>query len=424
MMKRSLFVSILLITIIIPIYFSHGSKEYSIFAGSLEDLSANSAEEASIFLPFVLTQTPFFPDVVPFATDIIGLTDVTGIVDPGDRRLFVANKEGRIRIVNADGSIEPELLLDISDRVYSSGYEVGLLGLAVHPDFDTNGFIYVYFSRLYDNELYSELNRYFVSNSGTADPQSEQNLLRIHEPNFVHQAGALEFGPKDGYLYIATGDGGTPFDESGFSQSLQSLHGKILRIDVDQGSPYAIPSDNPFANDPEALGEIWVNGLRNPWRFTFDSKTGDMYIGDVGDAKWEEIDFIPYGSGGGQNFGWPCFEGDTILKPEKCSSSIQYTMPIFTYAHNQDIYHCSVTGGYVYHGTQLPELDGAYLFADLCGHTIWALVSNDQSAWQATRWTHFNQFWTTFGERSDGELFLGEYMGDTVYQLTRGKGSP
>ena len=346
-------------------------------------------------------------------------SEVTAIVDPGDGRLFVAIKDGRILIINHDGVIEDQLLLDIRDRVFASGFEVGLLGLAVHPDYESNGYIYVYFNRMIDGKLVSDLARFEVSSSGTADPQSEQNLLRLHEPYHIHQAGALQFGPNDGYLYVATGDGGTPFDQAGFSQSLKSLHGKILRIDINQGSPYAIPADNPFVDDSKALGEIWAYGLRNPWRFSFDSKTGDLYIGDVGDAHWEEIDLISAGTGGGQNFGWPCYEGQEFFVPEVCNSHQQYTMPIFTYAHEQDIKHCSITGGFVYHGSQLPELEGQYLFADLCAGSIWALSQNGLNGWESKRWTHFTQNWSTIGERSDGELFLGTIDTNEIYKLTR-----
>lgn len=421
-MKRSAIVSILLIVVVIPIYLSKDSEEISLSASSFNGLTTSITQDSSVFLPVV--HTPFLPDVTPFATGMAFPADVTDIVDPGDGRLFVAIKEGRILIVDDTGQIEPQLLLDIRDRVFSNSFEAGLLGLAAHPDFDTNGFIYVYFTRNIDGDLYSDVARFQVSGAGIADPQSEQNLLRLAEPAAIHQAGALQFGPKDGYLYIAAGDGGTAYDEAGFSQSLQSLHGKILRIDVDLGSPYAIPGDNPFAADPQARGEIWAYGLRNPWRFSFDSKNGDMYIGDVGDSKWEEINFIPSDSDGGQNFGWPCYEGTEVLKADKCDPSMQYTMPIFAYAHDQDIHHCSVTGGYVYRGTQLPELEGYYLFADLCAHTIWALTSNAQTGWRATRWTHFNQIWSSFGERSDGEIFLGAIGGDTVFQLTRANATP
>jgi glucose/arabinose dehydrogenase len=408
-MKRSATISILLIVVSATIIFSRGGEEQS--------LSAGSAQNTKSYIPVL--QTPFVPDVKPFSKGITSPGEVTNIVDPGDGRLFVALKEGRILIVNADGQIEPELLLDIRDRVFAGGFEVGLLGLAVHPNFEMNGYIYVYFNRMIDDDLYSDLARFQVLQSGTVDPQSEQNLLRLHEPYHIHQGGALQFGPNDGYLYVGTGDGGTPFDEAGFSQSFQSLHGKILRIDVDQGSPYAIPKDNPFVNEPKARGEIWVYGLRNPWRFSFDNKTGDMYIADVGDANWEEIDFIPAGSPGGQNFGWPCYEGLEFFVPDVCDSNMQYTMPVFTYAHYQDIHHCSVTGGFVYHGSQLPELEGDYIFADLCAGSIWALNRDAQSGWQSTRWTHFTQNWSSFGERSDGELFLGSINGDNIFQLTR-----
>ncbi len=380
-------------------------------------ISAEAEQPESIYFPMV--KTPFKPGVTPFATDISSPFEVTDIVDPGDGRLFVAIKEGRILIVNPTGEIEEQLLLDIRDRVYSSAFETGLLGLAVHPDYAANGYIYAYYNQMIDGQLFSGVSRFTVSETGTADHQSEQNLLRLEEPRDIHQGGALAFGPDDGFLYIATGDGGTPFDEAGFSQSLQSLHGKILRIDVDQWSPYSIPSDNPFVDNPDALGEIWAYGLRNPWRFSFDRETGDMYIADVGDANWEEIDLIPAGSGGGQNFGWPCYEGEEFFVEDVCDPEMDYTMPIFTYAHEQDIHHCSVTGGFVYHGSQIPELKGKYIFADLCAGSIWSLASDGQNGWRYQRWTGFSQNWSSIGERSDGELFFGSINYNAIFQLTR-----
>ncbi|MDX1415722.1 MAG: PQQ-dependent sugar dehydrogenase [Candidatus Promineifilaceae bacterium] len=408
-MKRSVFVFLPLFIIVIPLSaYQNGGDGI---------VSAAGTENNLLYFPMI--QTPFVPHAAPYAGGIPYPSDVTNIVDPGDGRLFVTTKDGRIYIVDAGGQIQPQMLLDIRDKVYSSRFELGLLGLAVHPDFETNGYIYLYYTHKIDETLYSEVARFTVANNGFADPQSEQSLLRILEPQNVHQAGALQFGPEDGYLYIATGDGGTLHDEEGLSQSLESLHGKILRIDVDSESPYAIPADNPFVSNPANRGEIWAYGLRNPWRFSIDRETGDMFIADVGEHKWEEINFIPVGSGGGQNFGWPCLEGDDIFVQEVCDFSKNYVQPIFTYTHNQDVQHCTVIGGYVYRGAQLPELWGSYLFADLCGQTLWALAPTADLSWQSTRWTHFSEKWSTFGERSDGELFMGDISSDKIFQIAR-----
>lgn len=408
-MKNSAMVGLLLITFLLITGF--------FFTIQTDHLSAEAELPEDVFFPMV--KTPFKPGVTPFISGISSPFEVTDIVDPGDGRLFVVIKEGRILVADSSGNVEEQPLLDIRDNVYSSAFEVGLLGLAVHPDYEANGFIYIYYNQMIDGQLYSDISRFTISETGTADPQSELNLLRLEEPRNIHQAGELAFGPKDGYLYIATGDGGTPFDQAGNSQSLQSLHGKILRIDVDEWSPYSIPIDNPFANDPDALSEIWAYGLRNPWRFSFDRETGDMYIADVGDANWEEIDFIPSDSSGGQNFGWPCYEGEVFFVEDVCDPEMDYTMPIFTYAHEQDIHHCSVTGGYVYHGSLLPELKGKYIFADLCAGSIWTLTPIGQNEWLPQRWIGFLQNWSSIGERSDGELFLGSINYNAVFQLTR-----
>lgn len=377
--------------------------------------TAVAATEARVYLPAV--SRAFAPGLAPYVSDLPDPANVTAIVDPGDGRLFIGLKEGRVRIVSVDGLLQEEPLLDIRDLVQAWPFEAGLLGLAVHPDFDRNGYFYVFYTDGTRAQIASNLVRYTVGANGLADPASAQLLLRLEQPELIHQGGDLQFGPQDGFLYVAVGDGGTPEDRAGNAQSLQSLMGKILRLDVDGGTPYAIPPDNPFAGDDQKRGEIWALGLRNPWRISFDRQTGDLFIGDVGQNDWEEVNLIPAGSPGGLNFGWPCFEATDKILPKQCSPTMDHTLPIHAYIHKQAQFHCSITGGFVYRGGRMPELQGQYLFADYCAGTLWTLSQEEDETWTARNWGDKGLRWSTFGERSDGELFLGATGGSTVFQI-------
>lgn len=287
--------------------------------------------------------------------------------------------------------------------------------MAVHPDFAANGHIYAFYVESTGADYYAVIARYTVVSNGQADVATELRILRFALPTLRHHGGALQFGPNDGYLYVAVGDGGVDFDRVGNAQSTQTLLGKILRIDVNSETPYAIPTDNPFTDDPDSRGEIWALGLRNPWRFSFDRKTGDMYIGDVGENKWEEINFIPSDSQGGENFGWSCREGPEELYTKICDYGKNYIDPIYTYPQD----HCAaIVGGYVYRGSQLPEIAGHYLFVDLCDGIVWSLIRTGDQAWEPYNWGNLRQQYTTFGQRSDGELVLGA-SDRTIYQLGR-----
>lgn len=255
--------------------------------------------------------------------------------------------------------------------------------------------------------------RYIVGQTGQADLTTEQRILHLLLPSPRHHGGALQFGPLDGYLYISIGDGHAGGDNA---QSTNTLLGKILRIDVNNGSPYSKPPDNPFVSDNDSLDEIWALGLRNPWRISFDRVTGDMYIGDVGEFTWEEIDFIPSSSSGGENFGWPCMEGPVVYRQDTCDDSVNYTGPIFTYIHEAGA-HCAVTSGYVYRDSQIPELSGQFLLADLCATNLWSLTPDGEQGWIAQDWGPYGSQFTTFGERSDGELFLGAAANSNIYQI-------
>jgi glucose/arabinose dehydrogenase len=326
----------------------------------------------------------------------------------GSGRLFVIEKQGRIRIIE-NGQLSPDAFLDITDKVGEDGNEQGLLGLAFHPNFSQNGYFYVNYT---DKKGDTHISR-FQANGNTAASSSELNLLKINQPFPNHNGGALAFGP-DGYLYIGLGDGGAAGDPLNNAQNPKSLLGKILRLDVDHGDPYAVPSGNPFAGavDNEAMREIWRMGLRNPWRFSFDKVTGDFYIGDVGQGDWEEIDYLTVNDVNPIDFGWPIFEGTHHYKgslPE--GPTIQ---PIAEYSHAEG--GCAVTGGYVYRGS-MPEWSGIYLYGDYCTGHVWGLIkAGDQ--WQSQLLFETHVLINSFGQDEKGEIYILTDDGD-VYQLMR-----
>ena len=306
---------------------------------------------------------------------------------PGDTdRLFVVEQPGRVRIV--DLSVDPPTLvatpfLDITARVVNSANEQGLLGLAFHPDFESNGFFYVDYT---GSGGATRVSRFAVTgpDPDVADVASELVLLTISQPQGNHNGGWIGFSPLDGMLYIATGDGGGANDSgsghtagTGNSQDItDNLLGKMLRIDVDAttgpGGNYGVPPDNPFVG-VSGDDEIWSYGLRNPWRNAFDSQTGDLYIADVGQNLWEEVDFQPAASAGGENWGWRCREGAHTFSTGGACSSTSSIDPIYEYSHGGSPFRCSVTGGEVYRGCAVPDLQGTYFLADLCSSQIWSL---------------------------------------------------
>ncbi len=327
-----------------------------------------------------------------------GLARPLGVVAPGDGsgRLFVVLQGGRI-LVLAGGTLLPEPFLDLSDRVSCCG-ERGLLGLAFHPDFAANGLFFVNYT---DTGGDTVISRFAVSaDADRADPTSEVEVLGYAQPFANHNGGQLAFGP-DGYLYIGSGDGGSGGDPANNGQSLDTLLGKLLRIDVD-GSPYAIPPDNPFAGNGGARPEIWAYGLRNPWRFSFDRATGDLFVGDVGQSSREEIDFQPAASGGGENYGWRRMEGTLCFDPPSNCDDGSLVVPILEYGHDAG---CSVTGGFRYRGRAVPELAGVYLFADFCSGTVWG-ATEAGGAWSATVLAETGLAVSSFGEDEAGELYL------------------
>ena len=353
-----------------------------------------------------------FPDPASYTWQTV--TD--GLVRPlavtGDRqgRLLVIEQPGRIRVVDASG-LRAAPYLDISDQVGSKGNEQGLLGLALHPAYTQNGLLYINYTDLNGNTVIARFKA--DPAKANADPASQKILLRVKQPYPNHNGGSMVFGP-DGYLYMGLGDGGSAGDPQGNGQNLGSLLGKLLRIDVNSGDPYAIPDSNPF-KDGKAKAEIWAYGLRNPWRFSFDRATGDLYIGDVGQDTWEEIDYLPAGSAGGTNFGWNFREGANPYKGTP-SDSPTLTDPIFQYKHPSG---CSVTGGYVYRGSALPEFTGIYLFGDYCNGKIWGLLRGADGSWQNQQLFKSGAYLSSFGEDDNGELYLTDNTNGVVLKLVK-----
>jgi glucose/arabinose dehydrogenase len=322
----------------------------------------------------------------------VGLTHV----GDGSGRLFVLEQEGLIRIVQGR-ELLAEPFLDIRDRVGSNANEQGLLGLAFHPQYPQNGYLYVNYTDLNGGTVIA---RYSVSaDPGLVDPGSEVRLLQIPQPYGNHNGGALAFGP-DGYLYIGTGDGGSGGDPLGNGQSLDTLLGKILRIDVDNGDPYTNPEGN-------LEGEIWANGLRNPWRFSFDRLTGDLYIGDVGQGDWEEINYLATGSPGGANFGWNFREGAHPFAGSP-PAGLELIDPVAEYDHSLGI---SVTGGVVYRGGALPGFYGTYLYGDYGSGRVWGLFPDPDGGWKNQILFESGANITSFGEDEDGEVYLVDHKG-------------
>ena len=395
-------------------------------SGPTTSPQASSPSVAASSTPGVTGSPMPAPSIAPLTSVSLeqtasGLSDPIGVTNAGDGsgRLVVNERGGRIRVINPDGSVRGTDFVDLSDRVEAGG-ERGLLGVAFHPQFATNGRLFVHYSRKGDGAtVISELTA--SGDHATASAASERVIFTLSQPFANHNGGEIAFGP-DGYLYIGLGDGGSGGDPFGNGQNRQVLLGKILRIDVDgphaSGEEYAIPEDNPYAAggvEPGAgLPEIWAYGLRNPWRFSFDRATGDLYIGDVGQGSWEEIDRQPAASTGGENYGWNLFEGS------HCSAdcnSISAVLPISEYSHS-DSGGCSVTGGYVYRGTRQPAMAGTYLFSDYCSGTIWTPSPSGGLAPEVLDATGLQV--TSFGEGEDGEIYLVDLGGGGLYHVLAG----
>lgn len=347
------------------------------------------------------------PDLYTWQVIAEGFIEPIGIVNAmdGSGRLFVVEKQGQIKTL-LNGKALPQPFLDLRGRVSTRGATTrGLLGLAFHPDFARNGRFFVHYTDGRGDSLIASYRASPDHNFG--DPTTETILLRVSPPVGEHNGGDLTFGP-DGYLYIALGDGGGPGygDQDGNAQNSESFLGKLLRLDVDGSAPYQIPRDNPFV-EGGGRPEIWAYGLRNPWRFTFDSLTGDLYIADVGENKWEEINILPSGSPGGANFGWNYREGRHHFR-DMPDSSLVFVDPLVEYDHSQG---CSVTGGRVYRGQLLPEFYGVYLYGDYCQGNVWGLLLQPDGSWQNRLLFKIQAFITSFGHDEAGEIYLADVTG-------------
>jgi len=377
---------------------------------STVEISSTATPTEDISLP---PGTQDFPDPQDVVWQLIvrDLDQPIGLVNAGDGsgRLFVIERPGRIRII-LDNILLPEPFLDIHNRVGSSASEQGLLGLAFHPHYMQNGNFFVNYTDLDGNTVIARFQVTQVDPQ-KADASSEERLLMVEQPYRNHNGGGMAFGP-DGYLYLGLGDGGSSNDPAGNAQALTTHLGKILRLDVDSAPGYSIPADNPFLGSA-AQPEIWAYGLRNPWRFSFDRLSGDLFIGDVGQNAWEEINYLPTNESAGVNFGWDYREGMHSFEGQ-IPAGVVVIDPVGEYDHSQG---CSVTGGYLYRGEALPAWQGVYVFGDYCSGLVWGLMQKPDQSWNQKLLFETGARITSFGEDESGEIYLVDYNGG-IYQLT------
>jgi glucose/arabinose dehydrogenase len=356
-------------------------------------------------------------EFIPYAE---GFSTPVSINHSGDRsgRLFVVEQSGIIKIIK-NGTVLSSPFLDVRDRVLSGG-ERGLLSVAFPPQFGDKGHFYVNYTRQPDGA--TVISRFGLkADPDLSDPQSEEMLLAIEQPFSNHNGGQLAFSPKDGFLYIGMGDGGSGGDPENYAQNLNALPGnkrllgKLLRIDVDSGTnPYAIPASNPVLDGVRS--EIWALGLRNPWRFSFDRLTADLYVGDVGQAEREEIDVQSSLSPGGENYGWRILEGSRCFNPpSECSPPENYAPPVAEYDHTEG---CAVTGGFVYRGNEFPLMQGIYFYGDDCSGKVWGLKQS-LGKWETSLLADTSFAITSFGEGEDGSLYLADYAGGKIYKIVQ-----
>jgi glucose/arabinose dehydrogenase len=365
------------------------------------------------------TEFTFNPSLLKVSVELVtgGVREPTHVASASDGsgRLFIVERAGRILIVR-DGRVLPRPFLDIQSRVGSRFDEQGLLSVAFHPRFAENGYFFVNFT---DRNGDTTIERYAVSRDpDVADPGSHALILAIPQPAPNHNGGLLLFGP-DGYLYVGMGDGGGAGDQFRNAQNTRTLLGKMLRIDVDAAFPYGIPPDNPLVGRGEARSEIWAYGLRNPWRYSFDRATGELYIADVGQFAIEEVHLQPTGRGG-QNYGWPIMEGSQCYPERRTCDTSGLEIPIAQYDHALG---CAITGGYVYRGVAYPLARGAYFFADFCSGRIWSLHRGADGAWQQTQMLDTSLSISSFGEDDAGELYVVSLEQGGLYRLVLGPAS-
>ena len=382
------------------------------------DFSPGPTPVVNTYFPLVFKSGPLSWPTISLNQVVGGLTQPTSITHAGDNsaRIFVTEQPGRIRIIKND-ALQTTPFLDITGRIGSPGGEQGLLSVAFPPGYGSaKNHFYVYYTNPVGTLVIARYRP--TANPDAADPNSEEIILTIDHPTFGnHNGGQLQFGP-DGYLYIGTGDGGGGGDPFRNAQNPAVLLGKLLRIDVESAvtpSTYSIPATNPYVGTPGYRGEIWALGLRNPWRFSFDRQTGDLYLGDVGQGLWEEVNFQPANSGGGENYGWNILEGLHCFDPAVgCIMPLRYSPPVTEYDHSSD---CSVTGGYVYRGPGNPAMQGIYFYGDICSGKIRGLQRLN-GTWFSTLLTTAPFGISTFGEDQAGNLYVADYSGGSIHQIT------
>jgi glucose/arabinose dehydrogenase len=381
------------------------------------------------FAPAPQASTPRLELIVDASDGLVDPISIASI--PGDDRLFLVEREGQVRVLRG-GALEPVLFMDFPAPLALTA-ATGLRAIAFHPDYASNGYVYCWYDAPSTTGAIVDavLGRmtHSLTQPGQVDPASLVEILRAPQANFGHACGSLEFGP-DGYLYVLLGDGGNPGDPGCNSQDPTTLMGALMRIDVDGAFPYAVPGDNPFLADPGIRDEIWHRGFRHPWKWSFDRMTGDLWIADVGQATREEIDFVEAGVGG-LNFGWKVMEGSTCFNTDGCPAGVapcgdpSYTLPLYEYDHSLG---CSITGGFVYRGAELPHLVGHYFFADFCSGRVWSLRRN--ASGQVDSFTERTAEFqpagggaitaqVAFGQDGFGELYVLDYADKELYRIGR-----
>jgi glucose/arabinose dehydrogenase len=341
-----------------------------------------------------------------------GFDDPVSIAHAGDSRLFIVEQTGLIRVYDPP-QVRAEPFLDLRSLI-STGGERGLLGLAFHPRYRDNSFFFVNYTDRNGDTMVVRYTR-SANDPNRADPGSARTILHVDQPFANHNGGQLQFGP-DGYLYVGLGDGGSGGDPDNRAQNLSDLLGKMLRIDIDSSTqPYAIPPSNPFVGRSGARAEIWAYGLRNPWRFSFDRNFGDLWIADVGQRAWEEVNLQRASSIGGENYGWRRLEGTHCFEPSTNCDDGTSVAPVIEYDHSLNA--CSVTGGYVYRGTRSRRLNDMYIYADFCNGRIMG-ARLDASGRYASRLLFDAPFpISTFGEDANGELYVANYSGGQIFRI-------
>ena len=364
-----------------------------------QDVAASQMSKSESSLPGVRLQRVF--EKVELSVPVLMLQA------PGDdSHWYVVQKHGQILKISNETQ-QATLFAELSDRVDSGPNEAGLLGMAFHPQYETNGQVYLSYTTD-DSSLTSIISR--MKRDDKEDRllvESEQILFKVRQPYSNHNGGHVAFGP-DGYLYVGLGDGGSGGDPKGHGQNTQTLLGSMLRVDVNQGSPYAIPSDNPFASGEKGRAEIYAWGLRNPWRWSFDRKTGELWVADVGQNAWEEINLMTRPG----NYGWNGREGTHCYQTSNCKNP-EFIDPVLEYDHDEG---CSVTGGYVYRGNAIKSLQGKYLYGDFCSGTIWAASKKNQGVYKSSQLLSSGLNIASFGEGNDGEVYVVNLEGE-LYQL-------